>query len=181
MVIGLTDETNYAAIATAIRQKNGSADTYTPSQMPAAISEIETGVQLSPLSNPATSQQILSGYEAYDSAGNLLSGTAFLTGGVAEFTLLADGWNGTTYTVTTNNWMVADGQTPLMDLPYTSSAVNAQRVIEAGITMPYTSCSNETAEDGTVTYTTTIIFSAIRTPPVDVDVSVFNITKVGES
>lgn len=181
MARGLTNEANYVAIANAIRQKNGGSETYAPAEMPNAILEIETGVKLDPLSNPATSQQILSGYEAYDSSGNLLSGTAFLTSGVAEFTLLADSWNGTTYTIETNSWMIADGQTPLMDLPYTSSAVNAQRVIEAGITMPYASCSNEAADDGTVTYTTTIIFSAIRTPPVDVDVSVFNITEVGAS
>jgi hypothetical protein len=172
MARGLTNEANYVAIANAIRQKNGGSDTYAPAEMPNAILEIETGVKLDPLSNPATSQQILSGYEAYDSSGNLLSGTAFLTGGVANFTLLANNWNGTTYTVTTNNWTVVDGQTPLMDLPFTSSSVNAQRVIEAGITMPYVNSSGTS---------TTLVFSAIRTPPVDVDVSVFNITEVSAS
>lgn len=127
------------------------------------------GIDLPALKKPATGQQILSGYEAYDEKGKLLTGTAFLTGGTAVFTLLAENWNGTTYTLTTSNWIVADGQTPLMDLPFTSSAVNAQRVVEAGITMPSVSTSNGT---------TTIIFSAVRTPPVDVDVAVFNITEV---
>ena len=127
------------------------------------------GIDLEPLKNPATGQQILSGYEAYDSNGKVLTGTAFLTGGTAEFTLLAENWNGTTYTLTTTEWIVSDGQTPLMDLPFTSSAVNAQRVVEAGITMPSVSTSSGT---------TTIIFSAVRTPPVDVDVAVYNITEV---
>lgn len=127
------------------------------------------GIDLEPLKNPATGQQILSGYEAYDSNGKVLTGTAFLTGGTAEFTLLAENWNGTTYTLTTTEWIVTDGQTPLMDLPFTSSAVNAQRVVEAGITMPSVSTSSGT---------TTIIFSAVRTPPVDVDVAVYNITEV---
>lgn len=132
-----------------------------------------------PLKNPATGQQILSGYEAYDAAGNVISGTAFLTGGTAVFALNASDWNGTTYTLVTNTWRVEDGQTPLMDLPFASSAVNAQRVVEAGITMPSITTSSSTdSTTGVVTYTTTIIFSAVRTPPVDVDVAVFNITEV---
>lgn len=245
MSLGLTDDSNYQAIADAIRAKNGETDTYSPEEMAQAILDIKTGTALNPLdnpatakkifegymayndqgepivgealpdlsnpatseeilagymaydsngdaivgqaeagtaleplSNPATGQQILSGYEAYDSDGNVLSGTAFLTGGYAEFTLEAGKWDGTTYTVITSSWRAAEGQTPLMDLPYTSSAVNAQRVVESGITMPRVRTSSSTAEDGTVTYTTTIIFSAVTTPPVDVDVAVFNITEV---
>lgn len=179
MATGLTDSAHYQAIANAIRGKNGSNETYVPAEMARAISLIETGVQLDPLTNPATGQQILSGFEAYDEEGNLLEGTAFLTGGTAEFTLAADSWNGTTYTVTTNAWRKVEGQTPLMDLPFTSSAVNAQRVVEAGITMPSVATTSSTdSATGAIIYTTTLIFSAVRTPPVDVDVAVFNITEV---
>lgn len=179
MATGITDSAHYQAIANAIRAKNGGTDAYSPAEMAAAVMEIETGIQLDPLPNPAASQHILSGYEAYDAEGNKLEGTAFLTGGYAEFTLEAGKWNGTTYTVTTNGWRVENLQIPLMDLPYDSSAVNAQRVVEAGITMPRISTSQSTnSETGVVTYTTTIIFSAIRTPPVDVNVAVFNITEV---
>lgn len=39
----LVSESNLTAIADAIRAKNGGSDTYTPSQMAAAIAEIETG------------------------------------------------------------------------------------------------------------------------------------------
>ena len=40
MSLGITDTQNYSDIANAIRAKNGSADTYTPSQMATAISNI---------------------------------------------------------------------------------------------------------------------------------------------
>ena len=41
----LTDSSHYTAIADAIRAKNGSSDTYTPSQMAEAITAISGGVQ----------------------------------------------------------------------------------------------------------------------------------------
>lgn len=169
MARGLTNDSNYQSIADAIREKNGSDAQYLPKEMSQAIRDIVVGVELNPLGNPASDHHILSGYEAYDAEGNLLSGKAYLTGSVADFTLVAGNWNGTTYTLTTTEWIVAAGQQPLMDLPYTSSAVNVQRVVESGITMPSITTSED---DGT----TTIIFSAVRTPLVDVDVAVFNIT-----
>lgn len=43
MAIGITDEKNYQDIADAIREKNGSSDTYTPSEMADAIRGIEGG------------------------------------------------------------------------------------------------------------------------------------------
>lgn len=43
MATVLTDNAHYTAIANAIRAKNGSSDTYTPSQMAAAIAAIPTG------------------------------------------------------------------------------------------------------------------------------------------
>lgn len=139
----------------------------------------EKGIVLTPLDNTAGAAQILSGYQAYDEDGNVITGAGELFESQAEFTLTAADWNGTTFTVTTNAWRVSDTATPLMDLPYTSSAVNAQRVVEAGITMP--SCKTTSSTDsstGVVTYTTTIVFSAVTTPPVDVDVAVFNLVEV---
>ena len=38
----ITNTDNYTNIANAIRSKNGSSDTYTPAQMPAAINNIVT-------------------------------------------------------------------------------------------------------------------------------------------
>lgn len=139
----------------------------------------EKGVVLKPLDNTAGAAQVLSGYQAYDENGNVITGAGELFESQAEFTLTADGWNGTTYTVTTNAWRVSDTATPLMDLPYTSSSVNAARVVEAGITMPScTTKSNTDSSTGVVTYTTTIVFSARYRPPVDVDVAVFNLVEV---
>ncbi len=43
MPIVMTDDTNYTAIANAIRAKKGSSDTYTPGQMADAITAIESG------------------------------------------------------------------------------------------------------------------------------------------
>ena len=216
MAKGLTDDANYQAIANAIRLKNGLPDKYTPKEMAAAITAIETGkvldvlenqanaehiligyaaynaegevitgeaekgVVLKPLDNTAGAAQVLSGYQAYDANGNVITGAGELFESQAEFTLTADGWNGTTYTVTTNAWRVSDTATALMDLPYTSSSVNAARVVEAGITMPsVTTKSNTDSSTGITTYTTTIVFSARHTPPVDVDVAVFNLVEVG--
>lgn len=210
MATGLTDSAHYKAIADAIRAKNGLPDTYSPAEMPNAISLIETGIQLDPLDKPATAakiltgyqaytsdgeviigealprlnkpatgQQILSGYEAYDANGNRLTGNAFITAGYADFTLEASKWNGTTYILETTEWRIEDGQTPLMDLAFTSSAPNAQRVIEAGIVMPqFNTTSSTDKTTGVTTYTTRFMFSAAKTPPVDVVVAVVNITAV---
>lgn len=139
----------------------------------------EKGIVLEPLDNTAGSAQILSGYQAYDENGNVITGAGELFESQAEFTLTAADWNGTTFTVTTTAWRVSDTATPLMDLPYTSSAVNAQRVVEAGITMPrVNTIKNTDSSTGVVTYNTTIVFSAVTTPPVDVDVAVFNLVEV---
>lgn len=43
MAKGITDTSNYSDIADAIRGKNGSQDTYKPSEMPAAITAIPSG------------------------------------------------------------------------------------------------------------------------------------------
>lgn len=43
MAIVTTDSANYTAIANAIRNKTGGADTYTPAQMAAAIAGIVAG------------------------------------------------------------------------------------------------------------------------------------------
>ena len=139
----------------------------------------EKGVVLKPLDNTAGAAQVLSGYQAYDEEGNVITGAGELFESQAEFTLTAADWNGTTFTVTTNAWRVSDTATALMDLPYTSSSVNAARVVEAGITMPScTTKSNTDSSTGVTTYTTTIVFSARHTPPVDVDVAVFNLVEV---
>jgi len=57
MSLGITDTQNYADIADAIRAKNGSADTYTPSEMATAIGDL-------PTPTPVTKGLVFSDYDA---------------------------------------------------------------------------------------------------------------------
>lgn len=139
-----------------------------------------TGTAIAPIANNAASSlQILSGYKAYSDKGELITGEAFLQGGFIPIHLAADGWNGSTYTVVRTDCKVDEGQTPLIDLPFNSSAANANRMVKAAITMP--SCKTTSTTDsttGVITYTTTFVFSAVTTPLVDITVGIFNITLI---
>ena len=53
----LINESNLQNIADAIRAKNGSSDTYTPSQMAGAISAISTGLDIKKLTATVASDQ----------------------------------------------------------------------------------------------------------------------------
>lgn len=76
MAIVLTDNAHYQAIADAIRAKNGMTTTYKPAEMAEAILAIAPGITLDELENPATAEQILSGYRAYAADGSVILGTA---------------------------------------------------------------------------------------------------------
>ena len=75
MAIGLTDRMYYQSIADAIRNKNGTSTTYTPSQMAVAIDNIKIGTIMQPLENPATPEKIFYGYKAYNSDGEIIIGS----------------------------------------------------------------------------------------------------------
>ncbi len=57
MSLGITDTQHYSDIADAIRAKNGSADTYTPSEMATAIGDL-------PTPTPVTKGLVFSDYDA---------------------------------------------------------------------------------------------------------------------
>ena len=69
----------FSAIANAIRGKTGTSDSIVADDFPSAIDNIETGVKLPELTNPATAENIQSGYEAVDGDGNVVTGTATIT------------------------------------------------------------------------------------------------------
>lgn len=70
----LYEETNIQAIADAIREKNGSANTYKTSEMASAIEAIETGTDVSD-ATISSGAQMLKGVTAYGSNGTKYTGT----------------------------------------------------------------------------------------------------------
>lgn len=72
MAIGRIDDSLLYDIADAIRDKNSSTETYLPSEMPAAITAIETGVDTSDAT--VTPEDMASGVIAYGSDGTPVEG-----------------------------------------------------------------------------------------------------------
>lgn len=63
-------------IADAIREKTGKTDIFNLKDMADEISQLEVGVQLEPLGNPAGASEIHGGYEAYRADGTVITGEA---------------------------------------------------------------------------------------------------------
>ncbi len=83
----ITNDQHYKDIATAIRNKDGTDNPYTPPEMPGAIDRIPQtfppGHELPPLSNPASALDLLIGKEAYASDCSVISGTLKMRHGTA--------------------------------------------------------------------------------------------------
>lgn len=93
--------------------------------------------------------------------------TAYVSQGVClEFTLEASKWNGTVYTLTVSDHGAADELR--LGLPANTSAVNAKRLVESALTMPYV--RNYTSND--IQYITMEI-SAVYAPTEDVQIAIW--------
>lgn len=71
-----TQEINLKAIADAIRAKENSTDSILASDFATRIANIQTGVTLPVLTNPASASDILSGKQAIDKDGQTITGTS---------------------------------------------------------------------------------------------------------
>lgn len=73
----ICDKADLVAIADAVREKNGSSDTYYVSELAEAVEAISGGggVELPELENPGVASDLISGKELIDEDGNIVEGT----------------------------------------------------------------------------------------------------------
>lgn len=119
------------------------------------------------------------GKSALLKSGEMADEIESIEGGVApaipkNFTLTAENWNGTTYTLITED---ADYGTSGGEIPYLlispgadSAASNYDNVVNAGLTLPA-----YVVEEGLTGLKVTITISAIYTPLVDVGVAIWGL------
>lgn len=74
----------FTAIANSIRGKTGGTGAIVADDFPSTIDSIEMGVKLPTLSNPAGARNIERGYQAIDTEGNLVEGSAIIPGYTVE-------------------------------------------------------------------------------------------------
>lgn len=184
----LTDNTNYKLIADAIRGKNGKSTLYKPAEMPGAIAALSVGTALEPLDNPASNLEILNGYQAYDSNGQIVEGIFnaesptivfdYVVGSPVEVTLT--GWDpdlqGTTYKLVCTGYKIGDGGLQL-GLPSDSSTVNTQAVVAAALTIVNTEVTEPNQENQRAGKTTVTI-SAVSAPERDLVIALFGLEEV---
>lgn len=177
----LTDDTNYKNIANAIRAKNGKSDLYKPSDMAEAISELDSGISLDPLDNPASSYEILNGYQAYDENGNMITGIydtgtpsivyEYVIGQCVTFTL--SDWDpdvqGTTYTLSCPGYTIGENGVQL-GFPPDSSTVNTQAIIAAALTIVNTG-------ETTGGYAS-ITINAVNSPERELTIGIFGLEEI---
>lgn len=77
------DDSTLTGIADAIRTKEETSDPIPVEEMAERIGAIETGVTLPTLSNPASPSEILNGYEAIGEDGSVIEGEALATASTA--------------------------------------------------------------------------------------------------
>lgn len=90
-----------------------------------------------------------------------------------SFTLSADGWNGTSYSLKAENYQVGVNDVQI-GLPSKTSTVNAQAVVKAALTIVKTSNTSANTSDSTPAYATLTI-SAVNAPTKDITIAIFGL------
>ena len=99
---------------------------------------------------------------------------AYVVGNPVSFTLSADSWDGTTYTLKAEGYGIGDDGLQI-GLPPDSSTVNTQAVVEAALTLVY---SKATAATDTAAAYVTMKISAVAAPTEDVTIAIFGLAVV---
>ena len=102
-------------------------------------------------------------------------GTVYVVGNPVEFVLSKDGWNGTIYTITTEEYgVVGDLQ---LGIPPNSTMPNAQRLIQCALTIPQISnvMVDNDGDEVKETNRATITISAVTAPTEDVTIAIWGL------
>lgn len=127
--------------------------------------------------NPDIVNQLLSRISKLEEELEFSNQTVYVVGEPTEFTLTADGWNGTTYTIVTTDYgTVGELQ---IGIPPSSSMTNAETMKRCALTIPQiVNQMIDTNGDGVTDINqATIYISAVTAPTEDIVVAIWGLTK----
>ena len=127
--------------------------------------------------HPDIITQLMSRMAALEEELQTANQTVYVVGEPTEFTLAADGWNGTTYTIVTTEYgTVGELQ---IGIPPSSSMTNAETMRRCALTIPQivNQMIDTNGDRVTDTNQATIYISAVTAPTEDIVVAIWGLTK----